>query len=706
MTWFHYALLGLFFFAEPSRSLAESLNPVRKVVNLLQEIRKEVEKEAEQDVDASKKYKCWCEANNKEKTEAIAFANERLEEKNALVQTSRAEQVRLKAEIKFVSKDLKEDEDSLASADAQRQKEREAYLEEEQDAKSTLESVEKALKVLGNPVLLQKEGHSQAQEARAARVALLHVHHAVEQHAERFQGVMQRDLFEVLGSLEDAERTLGTGSKRAFLSPRRPSFTQTAEGASYDPSATYTSSSGEIVGMLKNMHWRMTEDMADAEKTENEAQAEFAKLRTAKSAEIKAAWKQLRRKRSAVAEIREQLAVLSKEISNLGKALEADQTFLVQLRADCKEEAADFVERASARDEEVKAIDETIEILMEDSARAHLESTMGFLQVDQQTRAPLGEERSTQASQFLVEALRRHPSLSLLSINMHVHLDTFTKVKDMMNKASHDLDMQEKRDGQKLQSCKVELDKTQDSLMDAKAKEERLQRKNKLAKNDLEELSSDLAKLKEDISASDESLQKAGLTRQHENKLFQVTMADAQTTVKILKKAENRLKDFYAASLVQTKEHRLWSAAEPPVGSNSPKKSKDYQKSATGGIVVQVLAKVVADADVSATRIKESEKRAQMSYSRFVSDSTTSINTARIAVQETEAQLAKVMAGKADVAGALTAAQSEGSKIENLLKAQHQDCDWLLEHFDERKKARRDELYAIRDAKDALNGAK
>jgi len=74
--------------------------------------------------------------------------------------------------------------------------------------------------------------------------------------------------------------------------------------------------------------------------------------------------------------------VLSKEISNLGKALEADQTFLVQLRADCKEEAADFVERASARDEEVKAIDETIEILMEDSARAHLESTMGFLQVD------------------------------------------------------------------------------------------------------------------------------------------------------------------------------------------------------------------------------------------------------------------------------------------------------------------------------------
>eukprot|EP00930_Biecheleria_cincta_P030227 TRINITY_DN20942_c0_g1_i1.p1 TRINITY_DN20942_c0_g1~~TRINITY_DN20942_c0_g1_i1.p1 ORF type:complete len:706 (+),score=186.83 TRINITY_DN20942_c0_g1_i1:49-2166(+) len=705
MTWFQYTLLGLLFFAESSKSSAASLNPVRKVINLLQEIRKEVEKEAEEDVDASKKYKCWCEDNDKEKTDAIAFANARLEEKKTLVQTSRAEQVRLKAEIKFVSKDLKEDENSLASADAQRQKEREAYLEEERDAKSTLESVEKALKVLGNPGLLQEKGRAQAQEARAARVALLHVHHAVEQHAERFQGIMQRDLFEVLGSLEDAERTLGTGSNRAFLSPR-PSFTQTAETASYDPSATYTSSSGEIVGMLKNMHWRMMADMADAKKTENEAQEEFAKLRTAKSAEIKAAQKQLRRKKSAVAEIREQLAALSNEISNLGKALEADQTFLVQLRADCKEEAADFVERASARDEEVKAIGETIDILMDDSARAHLESTMGFLQVDQRTHAPLSQERSRRASHFLTQALRHHSSLSLLSINMHVHLDGFTKVKDMMKKASRDLKMEEQRDDEKLESCKAELDETQDNLMDAKAKEERLQRKNKLAKNELEELSSDLSKLKGDISASEESLQKAGLTRQHENKLFQVTMADAETTVKILRKAEKRLKDFYATSLVQTKEHRSGSAAAPPVGSDAPKKTKDYQKSATGGIVVQVLAKVVADADVSATRIRESEKRAQLSYSLFVSDTTASINTARIAVQETEAQLAKVMARKADVAGALTAAQSEGSKVENLLKAQHQDCDWLLEHYDERKKARRDELYAIRDAKDALNGAK
>lgn len=316
---------------------------------------------------------------------------------------------------------------------------------------------------------------------------------------------------------------------------------------------------------------------------------------------------------------------------------------------------------------------------------------------------PRSEERSALASQLLTQGLQRNPSLSLLSINMHSHLDTFTKVKEMMDKASGDLKMQEHKDDKKLDSCKAELDKTQDNLMDAKAKEERLRRKSKLAKNDLDELSSDLAKLKDDISSSEKSLQKAGLTRQHENKLFQVTMADAQTTVNILKKAQERLQDFYATSLAQTKSS---SAAEPPVGSDAPKKQKDYQKSAKGGIIVQLLNKVATDADVSAKRIKESEKRAQISYSRFVSETTTSINTARVAVQETEAQIAKVMARKSDTASALTAAQSETSKIENLLRAQHEDCDWLLKHYDERKKARRDELYAIRDAKDALNGAK
>ena len=48
--------------------------PVSKVITLLKDMLKQLEREAEEDEEIYDKMACWCETNDKEKTKAIADA--------------------------------------------------------------------------------------------------------------------------------------------------------------------------------------------------------------------------------------------------------------------------------------------------------------------------------------------------------------------------------------------------------------------------------------------------------------------------------------------------------------------------------------------------------------------------------------------------------------------------------------------------------
>merc|ERR1719453_840382 len=52
--------------------------PVSKVITLLKDMLKQLEKEAEDDEEIYDKMACWCETNDKEKTKSIADAEARI----------------------------------------------------------------------------------------------------------------------------------------------------------------------------------------------------------------------------------------------------------------------------------------------------------------------------------------------------------------------------------------------------------------------------------------------------------------------------------------------------------------------------------------------------------------------------------------------------------------------------------------------------
>merc|ERR1711990_1004845 len=84
-----------------SFDIAEAKNrPVSKVITLLKDMLKQLEKEAEEDEEIYDQLACWCETNDKEKTKAIADAEAKIEDLTNKIEELTANSARLNTEIK------------------------------------------------------------------------------------------------------------------------------------------------------------------------------------------------------------------------------------------------------------------------------------------------------------------------------------------------------------------------------------------------------------------------------------------------------------------------------------------------------------------------------------------------------------------------------------------------------------------------------
>jgi len=80
--------------------------PVSKVITLLKDMLKQLEKEAAEDEEIYDKMACWCETNDKEKTKAIADAEAKIEDLTTKIEEYTAASARLNTEIKNLESEV------------------------------------------------------------------------------------------------------------------------------------------------------------------------------------------------------------------------------------------------------------------------------------------------------------------------------------------------------------------------------------------------------------------------------------------------------------------------------------------------------------------------------------------------------------------------------------------------------------------------
>merc|ERR1719298_93900 len=247
--------------------------------------------------------------------------------------------------------------------------------------------------------------------------------------------------------------------------------------------------------------------------------------------------------------------------------------------------------------------------------------------------------------------------------------------------------------------CKAELQenemttaKTTDLKADLEAKIGSLE-------STIKTLAEEIEKAKMDISSLQTELQRASENRKKENLDFQKVVADQMVTAEILAKALDKLATFYdEAAFAQTKKVMLGKQT-PPVA------QKEYKKSSGATGVMSMIEKLIYDTKEITAESKKSESEAQAAYEALVADTNESI--ADLTKEITSKTKAKAQAKK-DLSAASSDKADAETELENLGKYNadlHGECDYVMKNFDIRQKARAEEVEALQQAKQILNGA-
>merc|ERR1719378_397131 len=157
--------------------------PVTKVITLLKDMLKQLQKEAEEDEDIYDKLACWCETNDREKTKAIKEAEAKIDILTSKIEEMTARSAQLATEIKNLEKEIAKHQDSMDKATAIREKELAEFNAEEKDLLESIAALKAAITVLskhhGGSLLQVQE--SQLQESKLVSVAAT-LGHELQKH--------------------------------------------------------------------------------------------------------------------------------------------------------------------------------------------------------------------------------------------------------------------------------------------------------------------------------------------------------------------------------------------------------------------------------------------------------------------------------------------------------------------------------------------
>merc|ERR1719160_2470860 len=375
--------------------------PVTKVVNLLKDMKAQLEKEAEEDEEIYEKLACWCETNDKEKTKAIADAEAHIEDLTATIEELSATSARLNTEIKNLEAEVKENQDALDKATALRAKELAEFNAEEKDVLQSINALKNAIIVLSK----HHPGAALLQHHQALDIATI-ISHEMQQHAAMLEGVL-------------------TPSQRRLVS----TFVQSPEDY-FDAEPTfkqsYAPASGQIFGILKQMKETFESNLSTSQKEELASQKAYEELKKAKEEEIAAGQDAIDTKTAELATTDEKLAMSKQDMEDTKAGLSEDEAFLLMLKEKCQGSDQEYEERQKTRAMEIEAVSKALAFLTSDDARDLFSKTFNPALMQKSTGT---SKRQEQASNLLANIAKKNNNPKLMTLAMSVKLNAFTKVK-------------------------------------------------------------------------------------------------------------------------------------------------------------------------------------------------------------------------------------------------------------------------------------
>jgi len=656
--------------------------PVMKVVRLLQDTKVELEKELADDKAVHEMLTCWCDANEKEKTAAIEFAKAKIAELEASMGADAAKIAELKQKRKETLDEVNADEKALQEASTIRMKENKAFQASETDYLEAIDAAKNAIIVLSkhNPELAQ------------------------------VRSIAHRLLDSRVSQMVDHSRYISRANTAALRTFLRNAATASAFLA-IPGMQSYAPKSGQIFGILKQMKEDFEANLSEAQKAEAKAKAEYESLKAAKEDEIATGRKLIVSIDQSIADIQKKYAEAAKELENTEAQLGMDTEFLKNLKEKCSETDADFDKRVKDRLEELEAVADTINILNSDESFEMFDKFQApepptFLQTVSVTSQ---QEQRRQVVSVLQSGAKIAGTPQLAMLAVRAQLDTFTKVKILIDKMIVELKTQQSDEVAHRDWCIGEFDSNKRSSEATYDKKDSLQAKIADLEKSIEKLTKDIETSKAAVAEMMTQMKRASETREAENADSQETITNQRVMSIILTKALGRMKEVYAFlqqhGLNPGAPHIQTSGTHTDPG-NGPAKFKKYDKNAGGGRAVAMLEQILEDSKKTEDQAIAAEQDSQSAYENFMKDSNKAI------VQETKS-ISDMTGARASDKESLSMAKTDFkqtmAELEGLDQTKadlHQSCDYILKNFDARQAARAAEMDALAEAKSILSGEK
>merc|ERR1719265_1990484 len=232
----------------------------------------------------------------------------------------------------------------------------------------------------------------------------------------------------------------------------------------------YNAQSGEIVGVLKNMHDTFKANLDNARVAEAKAQKEYDELIEIKTEEYNTMETAKDEKKKLIGDTAAEIATATTSLETSQEQVGEDQEFLASLKEKCTTSKAEFERRNMLRANEEAAIAEAISILNSDEAFASfgkVGSTSAGRDVSFIQKYMNVDDARTNAAAALSKSARSTHSLRLAKIATALQNgvssnakaeNPFTKVLEMIEKTIGLIDAEEADDVTKKDTCKTEQD--------------------------------------------------------------------------------------------------------------------------------------------------------------------------------------------------------------------------------------------------------
>mmetsp|Transcript_75948 Transcript_75948/g.176166 ORF Transcript_75948/g.176166 Transcript_75948/m.176166 type:complete len:756 (+) Transcript_75948:74-2341(+) len=680
------ALAGLPLTSARRSVSAASVQPttVGHVVTMLEAMLEKSKKDGDTDHEIYAKFKCYCDTNEQEKTEELAALSKDISILESKIESLKGLNAELSSACAKLTADLGSLKLALAQAQSLRDGEAAAYQRTKSDLETAIGQMTDSLDVLA------AVGADQTLEDAAA------------DHQKFMAGFKGASLLKLQDRVKEA-----LSAASAFLPEKQAHAVESFLQKPF--TGIYTTQSGEVVGILKNMRDTFKSNLADATATEEKQLEAFTKYKAVSVASINEMGKLYNEKQASLSESDGAIGASHLQLKETLTQQFVSTEFLEQMRPVCQAKAKEYDERTMLRSSEEAAISEAIAILNRDASFELFGKVGvggGFVQLRSVHRHLARDAPTRHAALHLLEKAGTRSSRLARVMALLEAGNPFDTVLAEIGKMLETISKEGELDQKEFDWCADEVSQTKTTIADAGMLIEALKADIQSLKDEIElpetGLKALIQKTEKGLEENSQSQRAQTEMRTKDNVAYQANVADLVRATHLLSSAINVLTKYYSqlSEYALSRRERVETfAGETKARPKTWEKEKGYKgQSDNGNKVLDMLRFIQTETEKAEAMAHEDENEAQVAFEDSMAElkkGETKMQMSLAYLEETLAQKEQELLQKTkDLKDTIATHESAQAYLDQITPG----CSFITDNLKDRNSRRAEESGALTKA--------